>query len=237
MPGGSYGLDEMSAWAALAVLAVIAEPKSAVTCSAPSGSAVSSRGFLRWPACTASRRVAACPPGCSEPTAIRTSSQQHRRWHCRWRSALFVERGIGPVRIRWLAVAAIAVLIVTVFQTYSRSGLLAAAGGSYVTIVLLVPTAQRRRTALTLAAVGVIAGIVLYPSFARLRTDADFGSAIAAAREVDRSGWSPASTGVISAGPSKLENAGPDVLRGSVPSSERARAFPSARRVRRASCG
>ena len=212
--GGSYGLDEMSAWAALAVLAVIAEPKSAVTLlgavglgcvlagilalagvhSEPAGSSMSTRllGTYGNPNFLAATQALALP------LAI---------------AALFVERGIGPVRIRWLAVAAIAVLIVTVFQTYSRSGLPAAAGGSYVTIVLLVPTAQRRRTALTLAAVGVIAGIVLYPSFARLRTDADFGSAIAAAREVDRSGWSPASTGVISAGPSKLENAGPDVLR------------------------
>ena len=133
-----------------AVLAVIAEPKSAVTLlgavglgcvlagifalagvhSEPAGSSMSTRllGTYGNPNFLAATQALALP------LAI---------------AALFVERGIGPGRIRWLAVAAIAVLIVTVFQTYSRSGLLAAAGGSYVTIVLLVPTAQRRRTAVT----------------------------------------------------------------------------------------
>lgn len=212
--GGSYGLDEMSIWATLAVLVVIARPEAAVTLfgavglgcvlagilalagvhSEPAASSISTRllGTYGNPNFLAATQALALP------VAI---------------AALCIKRRIGPLRVRWLAAGAIAVLLVTTFQTYSRSGLLAAAAGSYVTIVLLVPAARRRKTALALAAVGAVAGLVLYPSYARLRTNADFGSAIAAAREVDRSGWSPAPTGVISAGPSKLENAGPDVLR------------------------
>jgi O-antigen ligase len=115
------------------------------------------------------------------------------------------------IRVGALVVAL--TLVVTLVLAYSRSGLLAAAAGTGATVVLLVPPGRRLFVGAGLIVGAVVAGVILYPTFAQDRTAADFGSAIVTEQDTDASGWVRAGIGLIATGPSQLVNDGPDVLR------------------------
>jgi O-antigen ligase len=102
---------------------------------------------------------------------------------------------------------------VALVLSYSRSGILAAAAGVAVTVVLLAPARRRLVLAAGLLAIAGAAGWLIYPTFARNRTRADLGHPIANYRATDVTGWTRVATGPIGNGPSQLSNAGADVLR------------------------
>jgi O-Antigen ligase len=209
--GGSYGLIELVIWLAVAGIVVLAAPESRIPLLLAAGLGCVVAGILALAGAhgattmsTTSQRLAgtygnsndfAVTQAIGLPIAVAAVLQSRTRW------------------IRFAAMAAGLLLAVTLVLSYSRSGVLAAAGGVGATVVLFTPASRRLSVAAGLIVAGGLAAWLLYPVFVHDRDNADFGYELALNRETDASGWSRAETGLISKGPSQLSNAGPDILR------------------------
>ena len=123
---------------------------------------------------------------------------------------LVVARRRGRAWPAWAAGAA--VILATLWLTYSRGAAIGAAAGVVVALALSRPTVRGR---LVLAG-GITAALALvavigYPLYENLRSHADFG-AHGTPVAPDRSGWDPKANGLFTRQPSHLSNPAPGEL-------------------------
>jgi O-antigen ligase len=199
--GGLYGLVEMAAWALLVLVVVILRPETSVPIlGAVVGGAVIA-GVLALAGVRAHGEVSAQTSrllgSYGNPNFL--AATQALAFPAAIAAAATVRNQLG----RLAAAAAAIVLFVVNFLTYSRAGLLAAICGGYLTAVLLLPRSKRLGAGAALAVAVVAISALLYPTYTRLRTDADFGSAATAAAADGV--WRTTATGLIAAGPASLE--------------------------------
>ncbi len=211
--GGSYGLLEMATWTVLVLMAVLAEPRwsapllGAAVAGAIVAGLVALVGVNSPPAGSAKALSNRLTGTYGNPNFL--AATQALVFPASVAAALALRR---PV-VRAIGLVAAGTLGVVLLLSYSRGGLLAAAAGFYAAIVLVVPERRRLAVALALPALSAAAWLILYPTYERQRTAADFPAATAAAQAVDASGWDPAETGLLPGGPSRLSNIGADTLR------------------------
>lgn len=109
--------------------------------------------------------------------------------------------------VRLIVLCAVGVMAFTLFETFSRGGLAAAAAGALVVVAM---TPRRKRYGVALAAVlaGVLVALALvaYPAFREERRIATSPATSASLRGKDRSGWEGNQQGLVPRGPSTLRN-------------------------------
>lgn len=206
--GGAYGLTEVAIWTVLAFAVVSLAPRAALPLLAGAvlGCAVAalvafvdSRAVVssstRWAGGYGNANYFAATQALALPLAV------------------FALIRVRPMAMRMAALVTCLVLGVALLLSYSRSGILAAGAGSFVALIIAVPSKRRVVVACVTAAVVTAAGVVLYPTFSRDRTSADFPYGISVARTTDRSGWQRSATGLIPRGPSRMVNSGSGILR------------------------
>lgn len=135
-------------------------------------------------------------------------------------------------RQRALLALMLAVMTVVLALTFSRGGLLAAATGAVLVLVLAFPRGSRAqlRTLGLVTAVG-IAAVFVYPVFVEQRRDANSPDLFAQLGAQDRSGWDGRTQGLIPGAPTQMRNPSPEVLevRADGPGRGISRALPDAR--------
>jgi peptidoglycan/LPS O-acetylase OafA/YrhL len=114
---------------------------------------------------------------------------------------------VQPARWRPAIIGALALVVVALMLTLSRSGILAAAAGGAVVLVLAQPPRSRgrRRVIAGLLAASVVVGIG-YPLFTALRQHAETRPVDPALRGFDINGWGRGQYGLVEVGGAGLTN-------------------------------
>jgi hypothetical protein len=209
--GGSYGLIEIAVWLALALIVAVAAPEARVALLAAAGTG-----------CLVAAVLALAGAHGASTMALGSGRLAGTYGNSNYFAATqalglpLAVAGLAQIRVPLIRIAAFAfatTLTVALVLSYSRSGVLAAGAGVWATLVLLAPARRRLAVGAGLIAAAGLAGWLLYPTFARDRSSADFAYALGLYRQTDGSGWTRAETGLIAHGPSQMSNPQAGVLR------------------------
>jgi O-antigen ligase len=218
--GGLYGVAELDLWTGLALLAVVLEPALALVLLAGALGGAVLAGLLAVAGVHTAGEVNAGTDRLTgtygNPNFL--AATQALLAPVALVGALAPERALGASsdeRRRMLRLACAAALLVLAgvdFFTFSRSGLLAAAGGGFVGLLMILRGRRARLWAVGAAVVAIGAGAALYSAYNNLRTTADFGSD-ASRGLINPNGWETIQTGLIGRGPGTISTPAPGVLR------------------------
>jgi O-antigen ligase len=206
--GDLYSLSELAALCVLAAVTCSLEPKlrSAVVLAVLAG------GSLE--AALALAGVHGLTPGTADTSAVqgRLAGTFGNPNELGIALAFAVPAGLASLRLqprRWrpAIISAILVVVVALMLTLSRSGLLAAAAGVAVVLVLAQPPRSWRWRGLIAGLVTVAAVIGIgYPLFTALREHAESSPINPSLRSRDRSGWDGTQVGMVPTGGAGLAN-------------------------------
>jgi hypothetical protein len=219
--GGLYGVAELELWTLLALVAVVLEPGLAVLLMLGAVAGALVAGLLALAGVHAAGEVnsgtdrlvgtygnpnfLAATQALVAPVALVGALAPQRILD----PAVVARR---PRAARSVFASAFVVLAAVAFLTFSRSGLLATAGGSYLALLMVLQGRRARLWALGAALVAAGLAALLYSSYNSLRTTADFGSN-ARGGVINPNGWETIATGLIGHGPAAIATPSPGVLR------------------------